>query len=256
MLDKINYKFSKFNPYIVFTYFILLFVLVFSKKSFTLSLISFLSIIVVAIVYVPFSEINKNKYFILFLFFMPIIFNKLFIHSNSNILSTSFLITSFYITFLYFNVFLDDSKIFYMFYKTLPKTALVLSISIRYYYVIINKYKLISECFNANNVEKKSFLSKFSNASDVFLSLTGQTLEDGIILSKSIKSKGYMSKKRTYYSDSCSPIKFKDVVMFLIICLLFFITFHFKINICFVLFLFLPVVTDGIYNFWRFLKWH
>lgn len=256
MLDKINFKFAKFNPYIVFTYFILLFVLIFSRKSFTLSLICFLSIILTAIIYVPFSDIIKNKFFILFLFFMPIIFNKLFIHSNSNILNNSFLITSFYITFLYFNIFLDDSKIFYMFYKTLPKTALVLSISIRYYYVIINKYKLISECFNANNLEKKPFFSKLSNASDIFLSLTSQTLEDGIILSKSIKSKGYMSKKRTYYSDLCSSIKLKDIILLIIICLLFFIASHFNVNICYVLFLLLPIIVDGIYSFWRFLKWH
>lgn len=256
MLDNINCKSIKLNPYTLFIYFVLLFCLLFERKSNLDIFICFCCIIFIVIFYIDFKIIKKSYKFLLLVFIIPITFNLLYIKDYNNLLSTSFLITSFMLTFMYFNHFIDDEKTFHIFYRFVPKTSLVMSISLRYYHLIIKKYSQIYDCYKANNIENKSFKQKLNDVIDIFLSTTTITLEDGIILSQSIKSKSYLNKatKRTYYNTF--DFTFKDIIVLFFTIISFYMYINNKNIFYLITFVLTFVLFDIIINIWRLITCH
>ncbi len=252
MLTKINNKFIKLNPYTILIYFLFVFVLLFANKSLISAFVCFFALIFTIIIYIDINTIKKNILLMSILVLTPFIFNYLYTRNLQSSLLATFTLSSFFLVFLLFNYFIDDAKIFHIFYKFLPKTALVLSISIRYSNLIVKKYKSIYECFKINNWGKFSFKQSLNNASDIFLSVFNVALEDSITLSKSIKSKSYLTQKRSYYNTYNFTIK--DLITLFCSFLLFFYSKEFFflsfIYIC------LPIVYDFIHIALRSLKWH
>ncbi len=245
MLSKINNKFTKLNPFTIFSYFVLLFIMLFSVKSLVNIFTVFLCFIIVLFIYIERTILKKSIVFFTMLLFIPFFLNYVFTRNLENSLISSLTLTSFFLLFVLLNYFLDDTKIIHLFYKLLPKTALVISISLRYNVLIIKKYKEIYSTFTANNNENQTFKQRLNNTSDIFLSVFNIALEDSITLSKSIQSKSYFSNKRTYYNNFSFT---KNDISILIILLIIF----FKGSI--VLFIFAPVVYDFTLNTWRVIK--
>ncbi len=238
MIPNINQRFSKLNPFTIFTYFIFVFIFLFERKSLDTTIIVFILISILAISYIKISTLKNSMFILILMFLMPLVFNFLFINDFQSAIKSSFFVCTFFLVFFCFNVFIDDNKIFHIFYKFLPNTALVLSISLRYNYLIIKKYNNTMECFKANNNK-----ITLKSASDIFLALTSQILEDSINLAKSIKSKSFQNSKRTYYNNYSFNIF--DIVILLIIVLLFFS------NDYVLLLIILPLIYDFILNLWR-----
>ncbi len=249
MLSSINCKFSKLNPYVIFLYFIILFIVLFSDKTQMLAFFCFSFVILNVIIYVDPVKIIKNLKLLSIIFIIPIIFNLLFIKDYENLFKASFVITTFFLAFQFFNSFIDDAKIFHIFYRFLPKTSLVLSISLRYYYLILKKFYSTLECFKVNNVST-TFKDKLNNSLDIFLSITNSTLEDGLILSNSIKSKSYLSNNRSYYSNF--TFKSKDFIILLTLIVSLIYLYKFEVNLYFsIIFIFVPIFYDILANIWR-----
>ncbi len=252
MLSKINNKFIKLNPYTILIYFIFLFVLLFTNKSLLSAFVCFFTLIFSIITYIDSNTIKKNIKLMVILILTPFIFNYLYTGNLQMALLSTFNLSSFFLVFLLFNYFIDDTKIFHVFYIFLPKTALVLSISIRYNTLIIKKYKAIYECFKINNSDKFSIKQSLHNASDIFLSVFNIALEDSITLSKSIKSKSYLTKNRSYYTS----FKF-TLIDFILLTLIIFLFLNFKYSILVsIIYICLPIIFDFILMAIRSIKWH
>ncbi len=255
MFHKLNLKFIKLNPYTLLFYFVLLFILLFDRKNLTLSLVTFIFILLNIFFYIDINKIKKNIIPFIIIFSVSIIFNFIFIQNVNSSLKSTLSILYFILIFIEFNFFIDDAKIFHIFYKFLPKTALVLSIAIRYNYLIIKKYTDIVECFKANNETTNSLKQKFNNALDIFLSITNSSIEDSIVLSKSIKSKSYLTYKRTYFNFY--SVSIKDIFIIVLLFSLFYFYYFFNLKLfVIIIFITLPVLYDCYFYIWRLIRCH
>ncbi len=245
MLSTINNYFIKLNPFTIICYFTFLFTILFSINSISNIFICFVLFVLSIIVYINKKTIKNNLVLFLIIFFTPLLLNYIFTRNLQNSIFSALSLSSFFSLFFLLNHFIDDSKIIYTFHKFIPKTSLVISISLRYNILIIKKYKEIFYTFIANNGDKTSIKQRLKNSSDIFLAVFNVALEDSITLSNSIKSKGYCSKKRTHYASFQFSLNDLFVIFIIIVTM-------YSNNIF--LYIFIPIIYDLIFNLWRIIR--
>lgn len=94
-----------------------------------------------------------------------------------------------------FNSVFDSERIIFLFGKISPKTALVISMTLKFIPNLIKTFKSI------NSTQKHiSDGNRFKRYLNSFSAVITQSFENSIITSDSMKSRGYGLKKRTFYS--------------------------------------------------------
>lgn len=108
-----------------------------------------------------------------------------------------------------FNEVITNDKIIYLFGKISPKTALIVSMALRFIPLIIKQSEEISKAQKGIGAKgaQKSFIKRMSNASKRLSILVSWTLERGIDTMHSMAARGYGLKGRTTYSPFIFRIK-------------------------------------------------
>lgn len=128
-----------------------------------------------------------------------------------------------------FGSFFNNGKLMYLFSGFIPKMALMLSMSIKTIGDV--KYRISSLLKTQKAVETNrsdKILEKFKSISRMSTVLLGWTLEDSIDTIYSMKSRGYGSTKRTFYSRY--RWKICDTISTIILSLCLLMQFLFSIN--------------------------
>ncbi len=104
-------------------------------------------------------------------------------------------ITEVIIWFKCFNLVFDSERFIFLFGKISPKLALVLSMTLRFVPSFIKSFREINRTQKliGNSRRLKRYLNSFS-------AVVTQSMENSIITSDSMNSRGYGAKKRTFYS--------------------------------------------------------
>lgn len=219
-------KFDKYNPIVIFIYFLL----VTSIAIFCFNPIIILISLLGSIIY--FNLICKNSrlqlmYFLLFIILSLI--NPIFSHNGSTILLiindtpitlesliygifTSLMIITVLYWFLSFNEIMTSDKLLYLFSKLSPKFSLVLSMAFRYVPLFSKQSNNIKQSQITLGLYKDgNIVSRFRGSLRVFSVMITWALENGITTADSMAARGYGIGRRTSYS--IFKMKLKDIVM-------------------------------------------
>lgn len=226
-------KFDKYNPIVIFIYFLL----VTSITIFCFNPIIILISLLGAIIY--FNLICKNSrlqlmYFLLFIVLALV--NPIFSHNGSTILLiindtpitlesliygifTSLMIITILYWFHSFNEIMTSDKLLYLFNKLSPKFSLVLSMAFRYVPLFSKQSNNIKQSQITLGLYKDgNIISRFRGSLRVFSVMITWALENGITTADSMTARGYGIGKRTSYS--IFKMKLKDIVMLVTISIL------------------------------------
>lgn len=219
-------KFDKYNPIVIFIYFLL----VTSIAIFCFNPIIILISLLGSIIY--FNLICKNSrlqlmYFLLFIILSLI--NPIFSHNGSTILLiindtpitlesliygifTSLMIITVLYWFHSFNEIMTSDKLLYLFSKLSPKFSLVLSMAFRYVPLFSKQSNNIKQSQITLGLYKDgNIVSRFRGSLRVFSVMITWALENGITTADSMATRGYGIGRRTSYS--IFKMKLKDIVM-------------------------------------------
>lgn len=206
----------KINPIVSFIYFFSIVILSMFTRNIIIGFISFIS----AISYYFILEYKIEKGFVVsnvFMFLIVVILNCLWNHRGSTELffiknqavtlesffygiTTSFMIISSIFWFRIISKFFTSDKLLYIFNNISPNLALLLTISIRFVDMYIAKFKSIDESIKGIGYYKDySFIDIIKGKCFVFSALVTWALENGIITSDSMVSRGFGLKKRTSF---------------------------------------------------------
>ena len=98
-------------------------------------------------------------------------------------------------------VFTSDRTV-YLFGKATPKTALVLTVALRYIPALKKQSKRISEAQKLNGLTASDgYFDRIKAYLQMFSSLIGWSLENAVETANAMRAKGYGTAKRTAYSD-------------------------------------------------------
>lgn len=159
----------------------------------------------------------KSHLFYLFLFVILSLINPLLSHNGKTVLfvindspitfealiygivSAGILITVLYL-FKSFSEMMSRDKLLYVFGSLSPKSALLLSMGLRYVPLLRERAKKISESQRALGLYKEdNILDKIKSDLRVFSILITWALENGITTADSMAARGYGKHKRTYF---------------------------------------------------------
>lgn len=223
--------FKNFNPIALFIYFVyVLFISVFSFNPIILT-----AGILGAVFYCLFTLEKKSVFklfgFCAFMFLIITLTNPLFSHNGRTVLFfindnrvtfealvygavLGLAVIEVLIWFKCFSTIFDSERIIFHFGKISPKTALVLSMTLRFIPNFVSDFKSINttQRLIGSNSRIKRYLNSFS-------AVITQSLENSVITSDSMKSRGYGLKGRTFYSRF--RFSTRDIVFIIISTVLF-----------------------------------
>jgi len=134
-------------------------------------------------------------------------------------ISASFMIISVICWFSCYMQIVTSDKFIYLFSKISKKLSLFFSMILRFVPLLLSR---LSEVYNIQKLICFGKVSKLKIAMNSFFITTSWAIENAIITSDSMKSRGYELKGRTNYSNY--KFGLRDAVVLLIIFVLFFIT--------------------------------
>lgn len=226
-------KFDKYNPIVIFIYFLV----VTSITIFCFNPIIILISLLGAIIYFNLISKNLRLQLLYFLFFIIIAFiNPIFSHNGSTVLIvindspitleaiiygifTSLMIITVLYWFHSFNEIMTSDKLLYLFNKISPKFSLVLSMAFRYVPLFNKQSNKIKQTQIALGLYKDgNIISRFIGGLRIFSVMITWALENGIITADSMSARGYGIGRRTSYS--IFKIRLKDVIMLFLIIVL------------------------------------
>ena len=133
---------------------------------------------------------------------------------------------------------MTQDKFLFLFSKTIPKTALVLSMAIRFIPVFKRQIKNISAVQKAMGLySSKSYVDKLRSSVRVFLSIVTWSLENAVDTARSMRARGYGIKGRTSFSLFKFTLRDAAVLLFSVLMFVFVI---FGIRSKYVYFVFYP----------------
>lgn len=225
---------KNFHPACVFLYFFyIIFISIFSFDPIILC-VGFLGVVLYCLLITEKRALIKSLLIYFIIFLAVAVTNPLFSHNGKTVL---FFINDNRVTleaFIYgavlgiaivevilwfkaFNLVFDSERIIFLFGKISPKLALVFSMTLRFIPSFIKSFKEINKTQKllSGNKRINRYLLSFS-------AVITSAMENSIITSDSMKSRGYGLKKRTCYSRF--KITLSDIVFMIFSTLMFIIS--------------------------------
>ena len=183
------------------------------------------------------KDLRASLYFCLFLICLITAINPLISHNGVTVLyymndnpvtleaylygaGIGLMVSSVYIWCKALSLVLTADRMVYIFGRATPKTALVLSVALRYIPMLKKQSKRINEAQKTlGQTASDGYFDRVKAVLRSFSALVGWSLENAVETAKSMKAKGYGSKNRATYSDI--SFKFRDGVALLFGALLF-----------------------------------
>lgn len=226
--------FYHLHPSVLFIYFlgIFNFTSIYNHPIFMIS--NLICIILVTLLYTPPKKVLLSIKTALLMSIFIIVINALTNHRGANILFylfdrpitfeailygilSSIMIAIMFITFLIFNVLIDSERFLYLFSGILPKLAFITNMSIRFTQVFQKRAGEILAVSTTRQADKTKLIDKIKNNVVLLEALVCFSLEEGMHISKALKSKAYGVYKRSSYNS----YKFILVDLIMIIFMLF-----------------------------------
>ncbi|MBQ1517599.1 MAG: energy-coupling factor transporter transmembrane protein EcfT [Clostridia bacterium] len=122
-----------------------------------------------------------------------------------------------------------SDKISFLVSGAFPKIALILSMTLRYITIFKSEYRKISDAKKTlGRAQTEDFFGRLKNSASCFSTLFSNAIEFSAYTADSMLSRGFMLKKRTYYSDFRFSIKDFFVVFITLFSVI--ITFYLDLN--------------------------
>lgn len=128
-----------------------------------------------------------------------------------------------------FGSFFNMQKLMFVFYRIMPKVAVMLSMATKTFGDIKKRISTINMVRRVDaNKYNKGIIDQFKMISNLSTSLLSWTLEDSVETIYSMKSRGYGNAKRTYYKKyNFRSYDFVAIIVFLV-CIILQILFSYK----------------------------
>lgn len=210
-------KIEQYNPIVCFLYFMLTFALAAFGTDVIIMLISLFSSLILFVLKCK-TDAKKRHIFILVLFFITSFINPitnhrgvtpLFVVNDNPITLEAFLygvcmagtICGVLYLFLTFSIVMTSEKLIYVFGIVSPKSALLLSMALRYVPLFIEQHKKVKKAQKAMGLFKDgNIVDRFKGNIRVFSIMVTWALENGIVTADSMGARGYSEKKRSAFS--------------------------------------------------------
>ena len=205
--------FQNFHPLTLALYFLsVIGVSIFTFNPIYL-LFGFIGGILFLITLTGFKTTLMNLLFYFLIFLVITVINPIFSHNGATVLFfindnritlesliygavLGLLVVEVLVWFKCFNLVFDSERLLYLFGKTFPKLALVVSITLGFVPQFIRTFKSINSAQKALNLTQgrvRRYLTSFS-------AVITRSIEGAIITSDSMKSRGYGLRNRTHFS--------------------------------------------------------
>lgn len=210
-------KIDRLNPIVLFLYFMLFFALTAFGTDVIIMLISLFCSILLYILKSR-GENQKRHLFIFVLFIVSALINPVFNHRgvtallvvNDNPITLEALLYGIFMAgtfsaviylFSAFSIVMTSEKLIYVFGAVSPKSALILSMALRYIPLFINQFKKVRQSQKAMGLfDDGNIVNRFTGNLRVFSITVTWALENGIITADSMSARGYSEKRRTQFS--------------------------------------------------------
>ncbi|MCR5824767.1 MAG: energy-coupling factor transporter transmembrane protein EcfT [Lachnospiraceae bacterium] len=228
-------EYSEYNPIVTFVYFLAVAGLAMFIMNPVLLTVSLLGSVVCFCLKRNKGE-KANVLIFVGLFVVLALINPLFHHNGVTVLflindnpitlealaygvTASVMVISVLFWFRSFSALMTGDKLLYVFGRFSPKFSLMISMALRYIPLFAERSKKIKDARRAMGAyEEENLWDSVKGGVKVFISLTGQSLEKGIITADSMEARGYGSGKRTFFSRYV--FKKKDGIALVLILLL------------------------------------
>ncbi len=209
--------YSKYNPIVVFVYFMTVTGLAMFIMNPVILMISLLNAVICFLVT---SEGRKNasgRMFVL-MFVILALLNPLFHHNGKTVLfimndnpitmealayglTAATMVISVIYWFRSFTLVMTGDKLIYVFGRISPKLSLMFSMTLRLIPLYARQAKRIKDARCAVGAyESDNLWAEIKNSVKIFISLAGWSLENGIITADSMEARGYGSGRRSFFS--------------------------------------------------------
>lgn len=296
MEEKSFNSFGEYNPIVNFLYFavVIVFSMIFQHPI--LLIISIISSFTYSIILNGFKALKFNLYFLLPMFFIVIILNPIFSHKGMTILFyldnkpmtlesfiygivTATTLITMVMWFSCYNKVITSEKLIYMFSKTIPSIALLISMTLSFvpkFKTQLKKIRLgqrnIGRDINNGNVFEKA-----KHGVRIISILITWALENGVQTADSMRGRGYGLNGRTSFSlykiEKRDKVILSIMTILIITCMFGYLTnkntmqfypyikveeinlINYIIYLAYTILVFLPIVIEGVEALrWRLLK--
>ena len=233
---QINDAFSKVNPAVGFAYFIS--VIIFSM-FFTHPLCTAANLFFSAFYYLSINGRKAVRFLVsmMILFIVMTFVNPLYVQYGDTVLFTYFGTRRFTLEALFYgmlngsmyagmmcwfasyNLIMTSDKFIYLLGRTIPSVSLLLSMVLRFVPNMNSKLRTISgarKCIGKDAAGKPK-KQQFENGAVLISALTGWALENAVITSDSMKSRGYGLKNRTSFAVYRFELRDKLMLAYILI---------------------------------------
>ena len=212
-------SFSEYHPLVNFLYFtvVIMFSMIFQHP--VLLVISIISSFSYTIILNGIKALKFNLYFLLPMLFMVIALNPLFSHQGMTILFyidnkpitfesfiygivTAMVLVTMVMWFSSYNKVITSDKIIYLFSKTIPSIALLISMTLSFvpkFKVQLKKIRM-SQRNIGRDINNGNFYEKAKHGCRIISILIMWALENGVQTADSMRSRGYGLRGRTHFS--------------------------------------------------------
>lgn len=226
--------FYHLHPSVLFIYFLGIFNFTFIYNHPVFMISNLICIILVTLLYTSPKKVLLSIKTVAIMSIFIIVINALTNHRGANILFylfdkpitfeailygiiSSIMIAIMFITFLVFNILIDSERFLYLFGGALPKLAFITNMSIRFTQVFKKRAGEILAVSTTRQGAETKLVDKIKKNMVLLQALVSFSLEEGMHISKALKSKAYGLYKRSSYNS----YKFIKVDLIIIVFMLF-----------------------------------
>lgn len=236
-------SFSEYHPLVNFLYFsvVIIFSMMFQQP--VLLVISIVASFIYTIMLNGIKALKFNLYFLLPMLLVVIALNPLFSHEGMTILFyinnkpitlesiiygivTAMMLVTMVMWFSSYNKVITSEKMIYLFSKTIPSIALLISMTLSF----VPKFKAqlkkitISQRNIGRDISNGSFYEKAKHGCRIMSILIMWALENGVQTADSMRSRGYGLRGRTHFSlykmDKRDKLTLSIMALLITICML------------------------------------
>ena len=228
--------FKEYNPITVFIYYAsVVIVSMFTMNPF-LHIISFIGGMVQFIMQKTNDRLRTHMWYLILGLILALI-RPLFSHNGATVLflindnpitkeafifgiNSAIMVVGVLYLFRVFSEIMTSDRLLYLFGRVSPKTALILSMGLRYIPMLRRQRKITADAQTALGINKDdNAIDRIKGGLNVFSATVSWGLENGIITADSMAARGYGEGRRSHYSS----IRFKKrdlvVIIITLICL-------------------------------------
>ncbi len=246
MKEKINMKsFSSYHPVILFTFYIfMIFITMFSSHPVIIGISLIMSLLFYALVGDREHLLSDYLFYLVF-FLLIVVINMLFQHYGatplfflndkpitlealySGISTASMLIAILFWSKSY-SVILTSDKFLFLFSNSIPRIALLISMSMRYIPSIKRDIRVIKRAqMSMGLLSGDSYTDRIMSFVRIVKSVISKSLENAVERSDSMRARGYSSKKRSTYYKYTFFKRDKVMIVFIMCLAISFFVFYF-----------------------------